>query len=306
MLRWACGTKAMQRHKCSTVRLLREIVGVVRITEIPADRHDVGLGRHDEPFECVAIARLGVEQESGHLIHAESVCRGNQTVTRADRHIVESTPELPSIEPACRAAREYLSARADDQTVGDEPHAAHVTGCERCAAFGEQVALLNRTLRLRAVQSDPDFVARVMRHSAPARLGRGSWMRPALAWCGVVIGIQSLRPLLLGEAEGAPAHVARHVGAAGLALAIGFVFAAVRPGRASGLLPYVGALFGATVLGAVVDTLSGDRSAVAELTHVAEMVGIAILWLVAGAPGWSRLVELVRSVRHPGAPNATN
>ena len=59
-------------------------------------------------------------------------------------------------------------------------------------------------------------------------------MRPALAWCGVVIGAQSMRPLLLGEADGAPTHVARHVGAAGLALAIGFVFAALRPRRAAG------------------------------------------------------------------------
>jgi predicted anti-sigma-YlaC factor YlaD len=227
-------------------------------------------------------------------------------ITRVDRHNVDSTRSTPNGSTVCPAARDYLSARADDEAAVDDTFETHVASCPACSTFAEQIARLNRKVRLRAVRPDPAFVEQVMAGSAPARLGRGGWLRPALAWCGVVVGVQSMRPLLLGEIDGAPAHVARHVGAAGLALAIGFVFAAIRPQRAAGLLPYVGALFGATVLGAVVDTISGDRSAIAELTHVAEMVGIALLWLVAGAPGWSRLIELARSVRHPGAPHATS
>lgn len=125
-------------------------------------------------------------------------------------------------------------------------------------------------------------------------------MRPALAWVGVVVAIQSVQPLLFGALDGAPTHVARHVGASALALAIGFGYAAWRPTRAFGLVPLVAALFAATVVASVLDTISGTRSALAESVHIAELIGMVLLWSVAGAPGWERTRDIVRSVRRAG------
>ena len=110
-------------------------------------------------------------------------------------------------------------------------------------------------------------------------------MRPALAWCGLVVAGQGVAPLVFGDLEGAPTHVARHVGASTLALAIGLLFVAWRPHRAAGLLPFVGALFGSMFAAAMIDVLSGDRSPTSELAHVAELVGMSLLWLIAGSPG---------------------
>ena len=122
-------------------------------------------------------------------------------------------------------------------------------------------------------------------------------MRPALAWCGLVIAVLSLRPLILAEIDGVPTHIARHVGASSLALAVGLLYAAWRPHRAFGLLPLVGALLATTLLSAVLDTVDGSQSLVAEAVHIIEMIGLVLLWMVAGSPGWDRVGHGLRSLR---------
>ena len=122
-------------------------------------------------------------------------------------------------------------------------------------------------------------------------------MRPALAWCGLVIAVLSLRPLILAEIDGVPTHIARHVGASSLALAVGLLYAAWRPHRAFGLLPLVGALLATTLLSAVLDTVDGSQSVVAEAVHIIEMIGLVLLWMVAGSPGWDRARDGLRSLR---------
>jgi predicted anti-sigma-YlaC factor YlaD len=139
-----------------------------------------------------------------------------------------------------------------------------------------------------------------MQRAQPARLGRGGWLRPALAWCGLLIAVQSLSPLVFGEIEGAPTHVARHVGASTFALGVGLLYVAWRPHRAYGLLPLVGALFGAMLAGACFDVLGGDRSAMSEGVHVVELVGMVLLWMIAGSPGWDRVERLFRFGRRGG------
>ena len=146
-----------------------------------------------------------------------------------------------------------------------------------------------------------------MTRSRPERLGRGGWLRPALAWCGVLIALQSVRPLVFADLDGAPTHIARHAGASALALAIGLVYAAWRPHRAFGLLPFVGALLLTTLVSTVLDTIDGNRSALSEAVHVAEIVGLVLLWMVAGSPGWDRLDDRLRLLRrHQGAARPTS
>jgi len=128
-----------------------------------------------------------------------------------------------------------------------------------------------------------------------------------LAWCALVIFVQSVGPLVFGSADGASEHLARHLGASGLALAVGLAYAAWRPHRAYGLLPFVGALFAATVVAMVADMLAGHRTAFAEATHVAELIGIVVLWIVAGSPGWTGVVSHFphRRSNGPGALGPT-
>lgn len=209
----------------------------------------------------------------------------------------------------CSAARELASAATDDELAPEEERrlAVHLDGCAACATYVDELAVLTRSVRLRPVVVRGDLTEAILARSRPPRLGRGGWMRPALAWIGVVVAAQSVSPLVLGDIDGTPTHVARHVGASALALAIGLLYAAWRPARAFGLLPLVVALFAATVAAAVLDTLAGDRTAVAESVHAAELIGMVLLWFVAGSPGWERVRDVARSLRPGGGvPHATS
>lgn len=207
----------------------------------------------------------------------------------------------------CTHYRELISAEADaalDRSELDDL-VGHVAGCSSCLAYRDRVSDLARATRLRAVAPDPAFVGAVMRTAQPARLGRGGWLRPALAWCGVVVAAQSFNPLLFGEIDGAPTHVARHVGASTLALAIGLLYVAWRPHRAYGLLPFVGALFATMLAGGVFDVLSGHRSVLSETVHLSELIGLVLVWMIAGSPGWARVSGPVRRHRRVAAPSTS-
>lgn len=223
---------------------------------------------------------------------------GNQATNRVDRHIVEQRDGTGS-GLGCDDARVLISASTDDELHHDEQRVleAHLDSCADCRAHAEALASLTRTVRLRAAQFERDFLTNVMSRSRPARLGRGGWLRPALVWCGLVIGVLSVRPLVWADADGAPVHIARHLGASSLALAIGLLYAAWRPHRAFGLLPFVGALLATTVLTTLLDTLDRTRSPISEAVHLVEMAGLVILWMVAGSPGWDRVVDIWRSLR---------
>lgn len=192
--------------------------------------------------------------------------------------------------------RELISADADDALGADDAQVLelHLEGCDACAAYRSRVADLSRSARVRSATFDPVFVATVMQRAQPARLGRGGWLRPALAWCGLLVAVQSVSPLVFGEIDGAPTHVARHVGASTFALGVGLLYVAWRPHRAFGVLPLVSALFAAMLAGAFLDVVGGDRSAMSEMVHVVELVGMVLLWMVAGSPGWDRVERVFR------------
>lgn len=192
---------------------------------------------------------------------------------------------------SCEAARVLVSAAADDEVgaVEREVIDMHLIACPACSAYADRVASLTRQFRLRPAEPVPDVAARVLERSRPPRLGRGGWLRPALAWVAVVIAAQSVGPLVFGQADGAATHVARHLGAFGAALGIGLLYAAWKPHRAFGLLPFAVALVVAMSVGATLDVVSGTSTFASEALHLTELAGLALLWMIAGSPGLDRL-----------------
>jgi predicted anti-sigma-YlaC factor YlaD len=188
----------------------------------------------------------------------------------------------------CARARELISAIADDEASLDDRDVVelHLGSCATCRRFSASVAMLDRQVRIRPAEPVPDLVAAVTARARPARLGRGGWIRPALAWVAVVMFVQSVPVLLFGRMAGTDAHNARHLGAFGTALAIGFAYAAWKPHRAFGMLPFTAALVATTLVSLFADVIGGTRTPVAELLHVSEVVGLTLLWVISGSPGW--------------------
>jgi predicted anti-sigma-YlaC factor YlaD len=188
----------------------------------------------------------------------------------------------------CELARDLLSALTDGETTSEETTAVaeHLENCATCSSYSEHLEAIDRRIRIRPAESVPDLVSAVTARARPARLGRGGWLRPALAWIAVVMFAQSLPALILGNTAGTDEHMARHLGAFGAALAIGFAFSAWKPHRAFGLLPFTAALVGTTLVSLGADILGSGRNPLTESVHLTELIGLTLLWMISGSPGW--------------------
>ncbi|MDG1265968.1 MAG: zf-HC2 domain-containing protein [Ilumatobacter sp.] len=187
----------------------------------------------------------------------------------------------------CTTAHEILSAQLDGETSESERERLHhhLTRCLECRQLSAQYLQLDRRVRLRPAELVPDLRPAILTRIRPAVLGRNGWMRPALAWVAVVLVIQNVTALVAGEMNGAEVHLARHLGAFGVALGVGLAFVAWRPHRAYGLLPFAGALIATMMLSAAFDIVENGRSAVSEISHIAELAGLWLVWVIAGSPG---------------------
>ncbi len=187
----------------------------------------------------------------------------------------------------CETAPEVMSAMADGEATGDEVRLLdeHLAGCATCRDLQARLAAFDHRIRLRPAEPVPDLIATVMARVRPPVTGRHGWMRPALAWIAVVLLVQNVAALVLGRLDGADTHLARHLGACGVALAAGFAYVAWKPHRAIGLLPFAAALIATMLASAFFDVAEGGRSALAESVHIAEVAGLVLLWVIAGSPG---------------------
>jgi predicted anti-sigma-YlaC factor YlaD len=186
----------------------------------------------------------------------------------------------------CQRCREALSARLD----GEDPETAadvvdrHVARCPECRMWLARAEGLQRALRVGAAEPVPDLTAPILAASG-ARLrsrlaGTLGLLRISLL---VMAGLQlwfALPGLALGQDDGAGTHVARELGAWQVALGVGFLAAALRPSRASGLLAVVGALGAGLLLTSGLDVVHGHASVLDEVPHLLTFPGLVFLWLI--------------------------
>lgn len=188
---------------------------------------------------------------------------------------------------SCETAHEILSARMDGEATAPEGERleGHLEHCADCRQLSEQFARLDRRVRLRPAVAVPDLRPVILQRARPAALGRNGWRRPALAWVALLLVVQNVSALVSGHVNGAEVHLARHLGAFGVALGVGLAYVAWRPHRAYGMLPFAGALIMTMLLSAGFDIVENGRSAISEVGHLTELAGLGLVWLVAGAPG---------------------
>lgn len=196
----------------------------------------------------------------------------------------------------CDDVFDDLSALLDGELDPDRESAvhAHLAECDECRAREARLRLLHRVVRLHPAEPVPDLTGAVLARVHPPRPGRRQWVRFALACLALTEIVLGLPALVFGDDPGASVHVARHVGSLTVAMAIGLLYAAWRPVRAYGLLPVVGSLAVLSLVTAVFDSLDGQVSALAEAHHVLEVLGLALLWQLAGRPGASRYQRRIR------------
>lgn len=184
----------------------------------------------------------------------------------------------------CDRAREALSARLDgeDPGVPDPPVDEHLESCPRCQTWLERASALQRSVRVGTAPAVPDQTTAILQRAGAA--ARDAELRPwqgALATVAVLQLVLALPVLVVGEHSGLTAHTSHELGSWDVALAVGFLFAAIRPARAWGLLPLVAALVGSLVATSLVDLAAGTASLPRESNHLLEAMGLAFVWTLA-------------------------
>ncbi len=188
----------------------------------------------------------------------------------------------------CTRSREILSALLDgeDRPGESDSMRRHVASCAECRAFEADAGALHRTARLMPAEPVPDLTISIMAavNAEAHRDDSVRLLRPMLVAVAVVQIAVSVPGLLLGDDSGLPVHTARHLGSFAVALAVGFLYAALRPARTiaivSGLLPVTTALVACLVGTALLDVAAGRTTAIGEVHHATEVAGLAIMWLM--------------------------
>ena len=195
----------------------------------------------------------------------------------------------------CTACREAISARLDDETMAADAGLVegHLAGCAACRAYLEAARGLQRRLRSRPAEPAPDLTAPILARIGEADADRQQQasrreVRGGLVLVGVVALLLALPALVLGDDAGASVHVARELGSFHLALAVGFLVVAWRPGRAAGLLPVVAVLAACLTVTGVVDVAAGRTPVVTETHHLLDLLGLGLVWLLADPTRRSR------------------
>jgi len=186
----------------------------------------------------------------------------------------------------CDDCREALSARIDGEALppafGPAVVDAHLAGCPACQEWEAAAVRVSRAVRLQPAESVPDLWPAVRDASGvgPPAAEKLRWARVLLAAVALTQLVLAVPAMVLGHDHGHTTHLAREVGAFDIALAVGFAYAALRPRHVGALVPFMAALVASHVVAASVDLALGRTGAPRESTHVLEIAGLLLLWLL--------------------------
>lgn len=198
----------------------------------------------------------------------------------------------------CQAA---LSARIDGEDPGVAPEAldVHLSRCVACRSWLAAATPITRALRIAPAEPRWELTRKILAAyqadrlaRAPVELSLPVAARVGLAFMALAQLALALPQFLDAALAGVPAHLAQDLASWDVALAVGFLFVAWKPGRASGMLPVVGALVALVFATLALGTAGGRGLAVGEALHLTEVGGLALLWLLAHTQGHERSMPL--------------
>jgi predicted anti-sigma-YlaC factor YlaD len=187
-----------------------------------------------------------------------------------------------SHDVTCEECRDAISARLDGEDPGVAADAVdrHLTTCRTCHRFAARVQALGEMVPV-PQEPAPDRSAAIL-----AAIGVRRSHRPLvperIARAGLaMVGVVQLVAAVVGIGLGTVPHTLRDLGAFEIALAIGFLVAALRPSTAPGLLPTAAALALCLLTIVALDIVGGETAVAREGTHVTEFIGVALVWMLA-------------------------
>lgn len=193
----------------------------------------------------------------------------------------------------CTTARAAVSALLDGEPVDNlTTVTAHLSGCVDCrswraaardlvsAAAAEFAAVPDLTVSvLEAVAADRTARERA---AAAARRSRRRVLRVAVGVAAVAQLVLAVPALLAvtGITDGAMVHLSREMASFDIAVAVGFLLAALRPERARAFVPVALVLAGCLAVTSGVDLVSGATGPADEAGHLAALVQSVLLWFL--------------------------
>jgi predicted anti-sigma-YlaC factor YlaD len=182
----------------------------------------------------------------------------------------------------CAQMRLAISAIVDGEepTVGAEQVDRHLAGCPDCRGWqADAVAVNDAVHRSAAALEPPDLVERVLAAAPPPRrLADGPVRVLRLA-----LGVSALAQLalalpLLFAVAGGGGHHGREMASFDIAVAVGFLVAAIKPAKAGALVPVAIALVLCLFATAVVDVARSTTAITQESGHLIVLLQAGALW----------------------------
>ncbi len=184
----------------------------------------------------------------------------------------------------CHDAHELISAQLDGEVSPAEKQQLdlHLAGCVGCNAHRAAMTRLQRVVRVRTADLVPDLSREILSQARSPR----RWMLGAARLLLAVVAATEIVTATLSvvQGQGAEVHEHHHAASLTIAVAVGLLFAAVRPVRAAGLLPVVTTLAGLNLVLSIIDIRAGKVASVAELRHIVDAFGLWLVWRLAGKP----------------------
>ncbi len=199
------------------------------------------------------------------------------------------------MKDACSRYCEAISAQLDDEDIGMPAQELedHLSRCAACREFQAAAISVNRAVRIREYEPVPDLTAKIaqtIEQARPRAEGRARLRLRILLGVTALAQLALTGPALFGGDPDIPPHAAHELGSFGIALGAGFLAVAWRPARAAGLAALATVVAAGLFVTAAADVASGVTSAFHEVGHLPELIGFALVWILA-APEKPRPVE---------------